>query len=208
MSNHHLRGILLIEVKNRSRKDFRALRPKLIVLLTKWGNNRSYTGETGELAQTGCSFKGPGFESEHLQGGSQTPVTPISEGQTLSADTALGTHVVHRHSCRQTLHYKNNTNKLKQTFELHRRILWEKKMEKTWESAKCWNENNDKVLKWRWYMQILTADAAGMPKCSIRIQWCTACTEVMKKKHQRKHQESEEGENAELFILSHTFLTI
>lgn len=35
MSNNHLRGIILIEVKSRSRKDFRVLQLKLIVLLTK-----------------------------------------------------------------------------------------------------------------------------------------------------------------------------
>lgn len=149
MSKNHLRGIILIEGKSRSRKDFRVLRLKLIVLLTKWGNNRTYAGGTGELAQSGCYYRGPGFESEHLQGGLQTLVTPISGGQTLSSDIALGTHVVHRHPCRRTLHYKDNTNKLKQMFELHRRIFCEKNMEKTWESANCWNENNDKVLKWR-----------------------------------------------------------
>jgi hypothetical protein len=46
---------------------------------------------------TGCSSRGPGFDSQHLHGGSQPPMTPVP-GDLLAIS---GARVVHRPICRQ-----------------------------------------------------------------------------------------------------------
>jgi hypothetical protein len=51
---------------------------------------------------TGCSSRGPGFNSQHPHGVSQLSVTSVLESDTIFwTPQTSGTNVVYRHTCRQ-----------------------------------------------------------------------------------------------------------
>ena len=61
------------------------------------------------IKSIGCSSRGTRFNSQHPRGGSQPPVTPALAVQfPLQPMWILGTHMIHRHTCRQNIHIHKN----------------------------------------------------------------------------------------------------
>ena len=76
-----------------------------------WIHFKTHT-QNWRVKNADCSSRGPGFNSQHPHGGSQTSVTPVPENPTPSRDTpfcplwAPGTHVIHRHVCKTPIHIR------------------------------------------------------------------------------------------------------
>jgi hypothetical protein len=76
---------------------------------TTWRYERSWK-DASVVKSTGCSCRGPRYNSQHPHGHSQLPVTSVARifDSLFWTPSGPGTQVVHRHRCRQTLIHRCN----------------------------------------------------------------------------------------------------